>query len=99
MSRYAKNKSPYTHDQIGGAERSGGVVKDRIGANLLGQRSRELQRTFETVRQKYTYNWRSLYGRFHTHIAHRDGVVVEDRKPQQAYLNVYGCKAFAMAYV
>jgi hypothetical protein len=46
------------------------------------------------------YNWESPYDRFHTYLAHRDGVVVPDRKPKQAHLKVYhtvyGCKAFAL---
>ena len=96
--------APYTHDQIGGAERSGGVVKDKIrtmgiGANLPAHLLPEISRAATYLQNrtpKYTYNWKSPYDRFHTHIAHRDGVVVEDRKPEQAHLKVYGCKAFAM---
>jgi hypothetical protein len=45
---------------------------------------------------RYQYNLKSPYDRFHTYLAHRDGVVVPDRKPQQAHLKVYGCKAFAL---
>lgn len=45
---------------------------------------------------KYLYNWKSPYERFHTFLAHRDGIVVEDRKPRLDHLRVYGCKCFAM---
>jgi hypothetical protein len=45
---------------------------------------------------RYQCNWKSHYDRFHTFLAHRDGVVVLHRKPQQAHLKVYGCKAFAL---
>ena len=34
--------------------------------------------------------------RFHTYITHGKGIVVEHRKPNQAHIRVYGCKAFAM---
>jgi len=36
--------------------------------------------------RKYTYNRKSL-------LAYKDGFVVEDRKPRQEHLKVYGCKA------
>ena len=40
--------------------------------------------------------WRSSYDCFHTHLTtRRDGVVVENLKPQQVHLKVYNCKAFA----
>ena len=44
----------------------------------------------------YTYNWKTPYERFHTYLAYRDGVVVGHKKPQQAHLKVYGCKAFTL---
>ena len=96
--------APYTGAQLGGAERPGGVIKEKtrtmaIGANLPEDLWPEISRAATYLHNrtpKYTYNWKSPYDRFHTHIAHRDGVVVEDRKPQQAHLKVYGCKAFVM---
>jgi hypothetical protein len=96
--------APYTNSQIGGAERSGGVVKDKIrtmaiASNLPEELWPEMSRAgvyLYNRTPKYTYNWKSPYDRFYTHVAHRDGVVVEDCKPQQAHLKVYGCKAFAM---
>ena len=96
--------APYTGVQLGGAERPGGTIKDKIrtmgiGANLPAHLWSEISRAaiyLHNRTPKYTYNWKSPYDRFHTHIAHKDGVVVEDRKPQQAHLKVYGCKAFAM---
>jgi len=96
--------APYTAAQLGGAERSGGVVKERIrtmaiGANFSNNLWPEISRAATYLHNrtpKYTYNWKSPYDQFHTHIAHRDGIVIEDRKPQQAHLKVYGCKAFAV---
>jgi Reverse transcriptase (RNA-dependent DNA polymerase) len=96
--------APYTGAQLGGAERSGGVVKERIramgiGSNFPEELWPEISRAAVYLHNrtpKYTYNWKSPYDRFHTHLAYRDGIVVEDRKPQQEHLKVYGCKAFAM---
>lgn len=96
--------APYTNSQIGGAERSGGAIKDKvrtmaIASKLPEELWPEMFRAAVYLHNRtptYTYNWKSPYDRFHTHVAHRDGVVVEDRKPQQAHLKVYGCKAFAM---
>ena len=45
---------------------------------------------------KYIYNWKSPYDRFYTRMAHREGVVVDRRKPDQTHLRTYGCKAYAM---
>jgi hypothetical protein len=97
--------APYTGAQNGGAERSGGVLKSKIrtmviGANLPDELWPEVARATVCLHNrtpKYTYSWKSPDDRFHTHLAHRDGVVVvENRKPQQAHLKAYGCKAFAM---
>ena len=96
--------APYTNSQIGGAERSGGVIKSKIrtiaiASKLPEELWPEMSRAAVYLHNRtpnYTYNWKSPYDRFHTHVAHRDGVVVEDRKPQLAHLKVYGCKAFAM---
>ena len=96
--------APYTNSQIGGAERSGGAIKDKVRTMAIASKLPEElwpEMFHATVylhnrTPTYTYNWKSPYDRFHTHVAHRDGVVVEGRKPQQAHLKVYGCKAFAM---
>jgi len=45
---------------------------------------------------RYGYNWRTPYDRFHTYLAHRDGIVVETRKPDQTHLRAYGCKVYAL---
>jgi hypothetical protein len=96
--------APYTRAQLGHAERSGGVVKERIrtmaiGANLPEGLWPEISRAAMYLHNrtpKYTYNWKSPYDRFHTYLAYRDGIVVEDRKQNQQHLKVYGCNAFAM---
>ena len=48
---------------------------------------------------KYAYKWKTLYDRFHTYVALQEGTVVEDRKPSQAHLRAYGCKAFTLTKV
>ncbi|KID82485.1 polyprotein [Metarhizium guizhouense ARSEF 977] len=45
---------------------------------------------------KYILRWQSLYGRFFTFLANRDGTAVRQYKPDLRHLRVYGCKAFAM---
>jgi hypothetical protein len=47
----------------------------------------------ETQNPKYIYKWTTLYDRFYTY---RDGIVMENRLPNQAHLCVNGCQAFAM---
>ena len=96
--------APYTQAQNGGAERSGGVIKDKIrsmraGAKLPAELWPEISRAAVYLYNRtprYGYTWKTPYDRFHTYIAHRDGSVVEDRKPHQAYLRTYGYKAFAL---
>ncbi|KAF7136791.1 hypothetical protein CNMCM5793_006309 [Aspergillus hiratsukae] len=96
--------APNTQSQNGGAERSGGVIKDkaramREGAKLPAFLWPEIVRAAVYLFNRtphYQANWKTPIDRFHTYIAHSEGVVVEDRKPQQAHLKVYGCKAFAM---
>lgn len=95
---------PHVKDLDGAAERSGGIVKDkaramRQAAKLPAALWPEIDRAAVYLHNRtprYQYNWKSPYDRFHTYLAHRDGVVVPDRKPQQAHLKVYGCKAFAL---
>jgi hypothetical protein len=43
-----------------------------------------------------SYDWKTPYERFHTYLDHRDGVVIDSKKPQQAHLRVYGCKAYVL---
>ncbi|KAF6518369.1 hypothetical protein HZS61_002447 [Fusarium oxysporum f. sp. conglutinans] len=96
--------APYTQAQNGGAEVSGKIIKNkaramRAGARLPEDLWVEIYRAAVYLYNRtprYTHNWRTPYDKFHTFLAHRDGIVVEDRKPYQAHLRVYGCKAFAM---
>jgi hypothetical protein len=95
---------PYTQELNGGAERSGGVVKDksrsmRAGSKLPSALWKEIVRTAVYLLNRtprWQYYWKTPYDRFHTYVAHKDGVAVEHRKPNQAHLRVYGCKAYAM---
>ncbi|OBS15963.1 hypothetical protein FPOA_13014 [Fusarium poae] len=96
--------APYAQSQNGGAERSGGVIKEkaramRIGAKLPSFLWVEIWRAAVYLYNrtpKYIYNWKTPYERFYTYFAIRDGVVVTERKPDQTHLRVYGCKTFAM---
>jgi Reverse transcriptase (RNA-dependent DNA polymerase) len=96
--------APNTQSQNGGAERSGGVIKEKAramrgGAKLPHFLWTEIVRTAVYLYNrtpKYLYNWKSPYERFFTFLSYRDGIVVSERKPQQAHLRVFGCKAFAM---
>jgi hypothetical protein len=96
--------APNTQSQNGGAERSGGVIKEKARAMRLGSKLPAFL-WVEIVRSavylynrtpKYIYNWMSPYERFFTFLSYRDGLVVKDRKPSQQHLKAYGCKAFAM---
>src|SRR5881275_1547514 len=85
---------PYTQALNGGAERSGGVVKDKLRSMRTSSKLpkalwREMSRAAVYLLNrtpKYQYHWKTPYDRFHTYIAYRKGVVVEDRKPNQAHL-------------
>lgn len=96
--------SPYTPAQNGGAEISGHLIKVKARAMRTSARLPEYlwvevyrAATYLYNRTpKYMHNWRTPYDKFHTYVAQRDGIVVESRKPQQAHLRVYGCKAYAM---
>jgi hypothetical protein len=96
--------APNTQSQNGGAERSGGVIKEkaramRLGSKLPGFLWHEIVRSAVYLHNRtprYIYNWKTPYERFFTYLAYRDGVVATARKPQQAHLRVFGCKAFAM---
>lgn len=71
----------------------------RAGANLPAELWPEIAKAAVYLYNrtpKYGYNWKTPYDRFHTYIAHKDGTVVDDRKPSQTHLRAYGCKAFAL---
>ena len=44
----------------------------------------------------YANRWRSPYEVFFTTVAFQNGIVTQPKKPNQAHLKAYGCKAFAM---
>jgi len=81
---------PYTQDLNGGAERSGGVIKEKSKAmtgELPTQLWREIVKAAVYLNNrtpKYNKGWKSPYERFF------------GRKPAQEHLKAYGCKAFAM---
>ncbi|KAL2125978.1 hypothetical protein VTI74DRAFT_2034 [Chaetomium olivicolor] len=96
--------APDTPAQNGGAERSGGVIKEkaramRIGANLPAQLWPETTRAAVYLNNrspKLIYDWRSPYERFHAMLAQEDTSKPRSKQPCQSHLKVYGCKAFAM---
>ncbi|KAE8548973.1 hypothetical protein EYB25_009356 [Talaromyces marneffei] len=45
---------------------------------------------------RYASNWKTPYDRFTTHAAWKNGIVIENQKPQLAHLKVYGCKAYVL---
>jgi len=81
--------APNTPAQNGGAERSGGVIAEKIrvmraGAKLPAVLWPEISKAVVYLYNRiprYGYNWRTSYDRFHTYLAYRDGIVVETRKP------------------
>ncbi|KJZ70650.1 hypothetical protein HIM_09970 [Hirsutella minnesotensis 3608] len=82
--------APYTQDQNGGAERSGGVIKDKARA-MRGKLPTDLwveitkAATYLNNRTpKYRIRWKTPYERLYGH------------KPAQEHLRAYGCKVFAM---
>ncbi|KAF7173426.1 hypothetical protein CNMCM6106_007498 [Aspergillus hiratsukae] len=95
---------PHVKELDGAAERSGGVIKDkarsmRHAAKLPAALWPEISRAAVYLHNRtprYNFNWKSPYDRFHTFLGQKEGVVKPDRKPQQAHLKVYGCKAFAL---
>jgi hypothetical protein len=95
--------APYTQSQNGAAERLGGVIKNkiramRISSNLPAKLWREVTHAAVYLYNRtprYYYNWSTPYERFHMILALRNGLQVKERKPQQAHLRVYGCKAYA----
>jgi hypothetical protein len=96
--------APDTQAQNGGAERSGGVIKEksramRLDANLPWELWPEVVRSAVYLYNRtprYSNHWRSPYEDFFTRVAYQIGVVTSPRKPNQSHLRTYGCKAFAM---
>lgn len=96
--------APYAQAQNGGAERSGGVIKDkeramRTGAKLPHQLWPEIGRTAVYLYNRtpsYRFKWRTPYDRFHSAMAKAHGIPDSSRKPNQTHLRVFGCKAYAM---
>jgi len=96
--------TPDTQSQNGGAKRSGGVIKEKgcamhASAKFPGFLWPEISRMAVYLYNrtpKYLYYWKSLYKRFFTRMAHREGVVVDRQKPEQTHLKEYRCKAYAM---
>lgn len=96
--------APDTQAQNGGAERLGGVVKEkgramRLDAHLPWDQWLEIARTAVYLHNrtpKYQNRWRSPYEMFFTAIAFQNGIVTSPRKPNLSHLRAYGCKAFAM---
>ncbi|XP_044723699.1 integrase core domain-containing protein [Hirsutella rhossiliensis] len=82
--------APYTQAQNGGAERSGGVIKDKaraMGGELPTQLWREIYRAAVYLNNrtpKSGQKWKSPYEN------------VTGKKPPLEHLRAYGCKAFAM---
>ena len=97
--------APDTQAQNGGAERSGGVIKEksramRLDANLPWELWPEVVRSAVYLYNRtprYSNRWRSPYEEFFTRVAYQIGVVTSTRKPNQSHLRTYGCKAFAMS--
>ena len=95
---------PYTQALNGGAERSGGVVKQKIrsmraSSKLPAALWKEISKAAVYLLNripKYQNHWRAPYERFHTFIAQRNGISNQPKRPNQSHLRKYGCKAFAM---
>lgn len=96
--------APDTQAQNGGAERSGGVNKEksramRIGAKLSWDLWPEITRTGVYLYNRspnYANNWKSPYEVFFTRVALNNGIYTTGKKPNLAHLKAYGCKAFAL---
>ncbi len=94
--------APYTQAQNGGAERSGGVIKEkaramRASSKLPGFLWKEICKAAVYLYNRtprYQNNWKSPYELFHTYVAFQNGIDIQPRKPQNGHLRVFGCKAF-----
>jgi hypothetical protein len=97
--------APHTQAQNGGAERSGGVIKEKARTMRAAAKFPSFLWVEIFKSAVYLYNrtpkylllWQTPYEAFYTYLAYRDGIVVKDRKPRQAHLRAYGCKVFAMS--
>ena len=104
MSIKIEPSPPYTQALNGGAERSGGVVKDKINAMRASSKLpaflwKEIGRSAVYLLNRtprYQYRWKTPHDRFHTYVLHQKGTVVDHRKPDQTHLKVFGCKAYAL---
>lgn len=96
--------APHTQAQNGAAERSGGVIKDRIrtlrlSSKLPGYMWPEISKAVCYLLNRtprYALYWKSPYEVFHTRLSYRNGVQIEHRRPDQSHLRAYGCRAYAM---
>lgn len=96
--------APDTQAQNGGAERSGGVNKEkartmRLDANLPWELWPEITRAAVHLYNRtpnYSNQWKTPYEVFFTRVSLANGIVTLIKKPNLAYLKAYGCKAFAM---
>ena len=93
--------APDTPAQNGGAERSGGVIKEKaramaVGANLpdgLWVEALKAAAYLANRLPKQILDWKSPYERFHTAL---QGGNSQPKQPDQSHLKVYGCKAYAL---
>jgi hypothetical protein len=100
-----ESSAPDTQAQNGGAERSGGVNKEkaramRLDANLSWELWPEITQAAVYLYNRtpnYLNNWKTPYEVFFTRIAFTHGIVTHERKPNLTHLKAYGCKAFAMS--
>src|SRR5581483_7639671 len=82
--------APYTYDQNGGAERLGGVIKEKckaMGGKLPNKLWRKIAKAAIYLQNripKKSKNWKTPYK------------LLFKRKPGQKHLRAYGCKAFAI---
>ncbi|KAG6999890.1 Retrovirus-related Pol polyprotein from transposon TNT [Fusarium oxysporum f. sp. conglutinans] len=96
--------APHTQAQNGGAERSGGVIKDkeramRTGAKLPHQLWPEIGRTAVYLYNRtpsYRSGWKTPYDQLHTALAKLRGIPQPKKQPDQTHLRAFGCKAYAM---
>jgi hypothetical protein len=97
--------APDNQAQNGGAERSGGVIKEksramRLDANLPWELWPEVMRSavwLYNQTPRYSNRWRSPYEEFFTRVAYQIRVGTSPRKPNESHLRTYSCKAFAMS--
>lgn len=96
--------APYTQAQNGAAERSGGVIKTkertmREEAKLPSSLWPEIGKAAVYLNNRIpsrVLDWKSPYEVFQSAIAKKRRIPQPDKRPNQAHLKVYGCRAFAM---